>query len=215
MRLIVAEDSALFREGLVRLLTDAGFEVVATAEEPLDLIRKVMAHRPDAAVVDIRMPPDHDDEGIRAAEELGRRAPEVGVLVLSQYSEASWAVRLLRDGTRGRGYLLKERVRDVEELASALRRVAAGGSVVDRAVVAPLLNGSGQRSRLDDLSPREREILGLMAEGRSNRAITDRLVLSERTVESHVASIFRKLDLSLAVDDHRRVMAVLAYLRSG
>ncbi len=214
MRLIVADDSLLFREGLVRVLTEQGFEVLAQTDNAEDLVRRVGGLLPDVAVVDIRMPPSFTDEGMQAALEIGERHPEVGVIVLSQYVEAGYAVRLLENGGAGRGYLLKDRVSDLDSFADAIKRVGAGGSVVDQEVVAALVGRRRDTGPLDELTEREREILALMAEGRSNTGICERLFLSPRTVESHVRTIFRKLRLEEAQDDHRRVLAVLAYLRA-
>jgi DNA-binding NarL/FixJ family response regulator len=214
MRLIVADDSLLFREGLARLLGELGFEVIAQTANADDLVRRVGGLKPDLAVVDIRMPPTFTDEGLRAALEIGERHPDVAVVVLSQYVESSYAIRLLEHGSAGRGYLLKDRVSDLDAFAESIRRVGNGGSVVDPEVVAALVGRSRQPGPLDDLSEREREILAQMAEGRSNTGICERLSLSPRTVESHVRTIFRKLDLHEAEDDHRRVMAVLTYLRA-
>lgn len=214
MRLIVADDSLLFREGLVRLLAEQGFDVVAQVANADDLVRRVGGLSPDLAIVDIRMPPSFTDEGLQAARVVGERHPEVGVVVLSQYIEAAYAMRLLEEGGAGRGYLLKDRVADLDSFAAAIRRVADGGSVVDPEVIAALVGARRDHGPLDDLTEREREILALMAEGRSNVGICERLVLSPRTVESHVRTIFHKLGLTAAEDDHRRVLAVLTYLRA-
>jgi DNA-binding NarL/FixJ family response regulator len=214
MRVVVADDSVLFREGVARVLADQGFEVVAQAENADDLLRRVGGHKPDAVVVDIRMPPTHTDEGLRAAVEIGERHPGIGVLVLSQYLQADYAVRLLQDGSEGRGYLLKDRVADLDAFGEAVRRVANGGSVVDPEVVAMLVGQRDEHSPLDDLTPKEREILGYMAEGRTNAWICEHLVVSPRTVETHVGNIFAKLGLAETGDDHRRVLAVLTYLRA-
>jgi DNA-binding NarL/FixJ family response regulator len=214
MKVVVADDSLLFREGLVRLLEERGFEVAGQVGNAEDLLRRVGGLRPDLAIVDIRMPPTQTDEGLQAAARLAEQQPEVGVVVLSQYLEATYAMRLLEEGTAGRGYLLKDRVGDLDTFAESLRRVADGDSVVDPEVVAALMGERGSGSPLAQLSERELEILELMAQGRSNQGICERLVLSTRTVESHVRTIFQKLDLPQAGDDHRRVLAVLAYLRS-
>ena len=215
MRVIVADDSVIIREGLARLLDEAGFEVVAGAGDADELLRAVEATRPDVAIVDIRMPPTHTDEGIRAAREIRSRWPEVGVLVLSQYVRTSYAIELLSDDTRGIGYLLKDRVSDVDELAENVRRVGEGGSVLDPAVVSQLVRRSrGDNDPLGDLSEREREVLALMAEGRTNKAIGERLYVTEGTVEKHVRNVFTKLRLHESEDDHRRVLAVLAFLSS-
>lgn len=214
MRLIVADDSLLFREGLVRLLCEQKFEVLAQADNAEDLVRRVGGLRPDAALVDIRMPPTFTDEGLRAALEIGERYPGVGVVVLSQYVESGYAMRLLEDGSAGRGYLLKDRVGDLDGFADAIRRVGDGGSVVDPEVVAALVARRRPAGPLEELTERESECLALMAEGRSNTGICERVHLSPRTVESHVRTIFRKLDLDETHDDHRRVLAVLAYLRA-
>jgi DNA-binding NarL/FixJ family response regulator len=213
MRLIIADDSLLFREGLVRLLSELAFEVLAQTANADDLVRRVGGLRPDVAIVDIRMPPSFTDEGVQAALQIDERAPEVGVLVLSQYVESGYAVRLLEGGSAGRGYLLKDRVSDLDQFAEAIRRVGDGGSVVDPEVVAALVGRQREAGPLEELTDREREILALMAEGRSNTGIGERLFLSQRTVESHVRAIFRKLELDETPDDHRRVLAVLAYLR--
>jgi DNA-binding NarL/FixJ family response regulator len=215
MQVVVADDSLLFREGLVRVLTEQEFEVVGQMENAEDLVRRVGGLQPDVAIVDIRMPPTHTDEGLHAAHRIGEEHPEVGVVVLSQYLESSYAMRLLEEGTAGRGYLLKDRVADLDSFAAAVRRVGEGGSVIDPEVVSSLVGSRRNSGPLEDLSDREREILELMAEGRSNHGISERLVLSPRTVESHVRTIFQKLDLDPADDDHRRVLAVLAHLRAA
>lgn len=214
LRLVLADDSLLLREGLVRLLGDAGFEVVAQAGSADELLDAVRQHHPDVAIVDIRMPPTHTDEGLRAAESIrAEHGTTVGVLVLSQYVETTFALRLVDDNVGGVGYLLKDRVDDLEDFTDAIRRIARGGSVIDPEVVAQLVGRRRARVPLDDLTDREREVLALMAEGRSNQAICDRLFLAPKTVEAHIASIFSKLDLVPAPDDHRRVLAVLAHLR--
>jgi serine/threonine-protein kinase len=213
MRIVVADDSFLFREGLVRLLTEADLEVVGEAGDADELLAAVAESAPDVAIVDIRMPPTHTTEGLEAARQIGEAHPSVGVLVLSQYIEAGYAQRLFEDHSAGRGYLLKDSVGDLEALAGAVRQVADGGSVVDPAVVAMLVGRPNQTSALDVLTEREREILALMAEGASNGAIGDQLFLSQRTVESHVRAIFQKLELPPTDEVHRRVLAVLTYLR--
>jgi DNA-binding NarL/FixJ family response regulator len=214
LRVVVADDTALLREGIARLLTEAGFEVAATAGDAPSLLAAVRQYHPEVAVVDIRMPPTHTDEGLRAAEAIrAELGSTVGVLVLSQYVEPTFALRLVADGEGGMGYLLKDRVADPDELAEAIRRVARGGSVIDPAVVAQLVGRKRPKSPLDDLTDREREVLALMAEGRSNQAICELLFLAPKTVEAHIANIFSKLELLPAPDDHRRVLAVLAYLR--
>jgi DNA-binding NarL/FixJ family response regulator len=213
LRLVVADDSVLIREGVARLLRDAGFEVLAQIGDSDALLGAVRDHQPDVAIVDIRMPPTGTDEGLRAAEIIRREhGAAVGILVLSQHVEPSFALRLLSDGAGGVGYLLKDRISDLDDFADAIRRIARGGSVIDPAVVAVLV---GRRARipLDDLTERERSVLGLMAEGRSNQAIGDRLGMARKTVEAHIANIFSKLALEPAADDHRRVLAVLAHLR--
>jgi len=213
-RIVVCDDSLLFREGLIRLLTDYGFEVVGAVDTAEDLMKEVQRHEPDLAVVDIRLPPTMTDEGLRAAIDIRANGSSTGVMVLSQYLEADYALRLLgEDGTRC-GYLLKDRVADLDDFCTSLERVAEGGSVVDPAVVAALVRKRQQRGPIQALSDRELDILALMAQGRSNAGICERLFLSPRTVESHVRTIFQKLELSQANDDHRRVLAVLAYLRS-
>ena len=214
MRVVVADDSVLLREGVVRLLEEFGFEVVAQAGDADDLLRKVNAHRPDVAVVDIRMPPSQTDEGLRAAKEIRERHPETGVLVLSQFVEPAYAMDLLSESAESVGYLLKDRVADIDEFASAVRRVSEGGSALDPAVVSELVGRHRRDDPIDDLSPREREVLELMAEGRSNQAIAERLFVTLRAVEKHVTSIFVKLRLPATAEDHRRVLAVLALLRN-
>jgi DNA-binding NarL/FixJ family response regulator len=213
LRVILADDSVLVREGVARLLVDAGFDVVAQVADAEGLLAATRAHRPDVAIVDIRMPPSHTDEGLRAAEAIrAEHGTTVGILVLSQHVEPSFALRLLSDGAGGVGYLLKDRVTDLDDFRDAILRIARGGSVIDPAVVAVLV---GRRARvpLDDLTPRERDVLALMAEGRSNQAIGDRLGMARKTVEAHIANIFSKLELEPTSDDHRRVLAVLAHLR--
>jgi DNA-binding NarL/FixJ family response regulator len=214
MRIVLAEDSVLLREGVARLLEDAGFDIVAQGGTAQDLLRHVAMHKPDVAIVDIRMPPTQTDEGLRAAQEIRERFPETGVLVLSQYVEPAYAMELLGENAEGVGYLLKDRVADVEEFAGAVRRVGEGGSALDPAVVSELVGRRRRDDPLQDLTPREREVLELMAEGRSNQGIAERLVITERAVEKHITSIFGKLNLPAAPADHRRVLAVLEYLRS-
>jgi DNA-binding NarL/FixJ family response regulator len=215
MRIVIADDAVLLREGAARLLTEAGHEVVAQAGDADDLLRKVRAHNPDVAIVDVRMPPDNLDDGLRAALEIRDELPGVGILLLSQYVEDRYLGRLLADGAEGVGYLLKERVVEVERLTEAVERVAAGGSVLDPEVISRMLGRSREKGPLDELTDREREVLALMAEGRTNRAIAEQLFVSERAVERHVTSIFGKLDLPTTDQDHRRVLAVLAYLREA
>jgi DNA-binding NarL/FixJ family response regulator len=213
MRIVIADDSVLLRRGAVRLLEDAGFEVVAEAGDGEDLLRKVRAHKPDVAVVDIRMPPTHVDEGLQAARIIREELPEVGILMLSQYVEERYVTSLLEQGAAGVGYLLKDRVAEVERFTDAIRQVGAGGSVLDPEVVSHMLGRRQKDAPLEGLTEREREVLGLMAEGKTNRAISETLYVSERAVERHVTSIFGKLDLPTTDQDHRRVLAVLAYLR--
>jgi DNA-binding NarL/FixJ family response regulator len=210
----VADDSVLLREGIVRLLEDAGFEVVGQAGDADDLVRKVRAHKPEAAVVDIRMPPTNTDDGLRAARQIREELPGTGVLVLSQYVEEGYALDLVADTAEGVGYLLKDRVADVDRFADSVRRVGEGGSALDPEVVSLLLGRRRRDDPLEALTGREREVLELMAEGRSNRAIAEQLVITERAVEKHVTSIFSKLDLPPTAEDHRRVLAVLTFLRS-
>jgi DNA-binding NarL/FixJ family response regulator len=212
VRVVVADDSTLLREGLVRLLEEGGLEVVGQAADGEELLRKVRAHKPDVAVVDVRMPPTHTDEGLRAAREIRAELPEVSVLVLSQYVEVAYARELLAESAEGLGYLLKDRVADVGALTDAVRRVGAGGSALDPEVVSQMLGRRRDDDPLEQLTPREREVLGLMAEGRSNGAIAAELVVSERAVEKHVTGIFSKLELGASSEDHRRVLAVLHFL---
>jgi DNA-binding NarL/FixJ family response regulator len=214
VRVVLADDSVLLREGLARLLEEAGFEVAGQAGDAEDLLRKVAAHRPDVAVVDVKMPPTHTDEGLRAAREIRRRFPDMGVLVLSQYIEERYAMDLLADGAEGVGYLLKDRVADLDRFRDAVRRVAEGGSALDPEVVSQMLGRRRRDDPLAELTPREREVLEAMAEGRSNHAIAELLVVTERAVEKHVTSIFSKLGLTPTPADHRRVLAVLTFLRS-
>ena len=214
MKVVLADDSVLLREGVARILEESGFDVVGQAGNPDELMLKVRSYSPDVAVVDIRMPPTHTDEGLRAAKEIRERHPGVGVLVLSQYVEPEYAMDLLADSAEGVGYLLKDRISDVKEFASSVRRVAEGGSALDPSVVSQLVGRRRGDDPVSDLTPREREVLELMAEGRSNGGIAERLVITERAVEKHVTSIFGKLRLASAPEDHRRVLAVLAFLRS-
>jgi DNA-binding NarL/FixJ family response regulator len=213
VRVVIAEDSVLLREGVARILADAGFEVVGQAGNADELMLKVRSYTPDVAIVDIRMPPTHTDEGLRAAQEIREKHPGTGVLVLSQYVEPTYAMDLLAESAEGVGYLLKDRVADVGEFADAVRRVGDGGSALDPTIVSQLVGRRRGDDPLSQLTAREREVLGLMAEGRSNQGIADRLVVTERAVEKHVTSIFGKLRLPAAPADHRRVLAVLAYLR--
>jgi DNA-binding NarL/FixJ family response regulator/class 3 adenylate cyclase len=213
LRVVLADDSALLREGIARLLEESGFDVVAQSGTPEDLLRHVAMHHPDVVVVDVRMPPSFSNEGLVAAAEIRRRWPEVGVLVLSQVVEAGYAAELLSQ-PEGVGYLLKDRVANVEEFATALRRVSEGGSAFDPSVVAELLGRNRRDDPIDKLTPREREVLELMAEGRSNQAIADAMFVTLRAVEKHVTNVFEKLGLSASPDDHRRVLAVLSLLRA-
>ncbi|MFC9456972.1 response regulator [Streptomyces sp. NPDC056637] len=214
MRVIVAEDSALLRQGIVRLLSDEGFEVSAECSDTGPLLALVNEHRPDAVLLDIRMPPTHTDEGLVAAAAIRAEHPGTGVLLLSQYVETTDTVRALAEQPEGFGYLLKERVADIDELGGALKRVASGETVLDPLVVAKLMNTPRPRSPLDDLTGRERDVLALMAEGHSNEAIAQRLVIGGKTVETHVRNIFGKLRLEQDLLEHRRVRAVLTYLRA-
>jgi DNA-binding NarL/FixJ family response regulator len=217
IRVVLADDSVLLREGISRLLVEAGFDVVALAGDADELLAAVRTHRPDVAITDIRMPPTQTDEGLKAATAIREEhGAAVGVLVLSQYVETTFALRLVAGGAGGAGgvgYLLKDRVDDLDDFADAVRRIAKGGSVIDPEVVAQLVGRRRAKVPLDDLTEREREVLALMAEGRSNQAICDRLFLAPKTVEAHIANIFSKLELLPAPDDHRRVLAVLAHLR--
>ncbi|HEU5279461.1 MAG TPA: response regulator [Gaiellaceae bacterium] len=215
VRVVLADDSVLLREGIARLLEDAGFDVVAQGGTAEDLLRHVGMHKPDVALVDIRMPPTQTDEGLRAAKQIRERWPDTGVLVLSQYVEPAYAMELLGENAEGVGYLLKDRVSDVDEFAAAVRRVGEGGSALDPAVVSQLVGRRRRDDPVDELTPREREVLELMAEGRSNQAIAEKLVITLRAVEKHVTSIFSKLRLPATAEDHRRVLAVLTYLQSS
>ncbi len=212
---VVGEDEVLLREGVVRLLEESGFAVVGQAADAEDLLRKVSAHRPDVAIVDIQMPPDRTDDGLRAALTIRERHPGIGVLLLSQFLEERYALELIGESAEGVGYLLKDRVADIPAFADAVRRVAAGGSALDPEVVGRMLGRRRRHDPLEPLTPREREVLALMAEGRSNQGVAEALVVTEHAVEKHVTNIFGKLRLGHESVDHRRVMAVLAYLRSG
>lgn len=214
LRVLVADDSILLREGLVRLLQEGGCEVVAQAGDAPDLLRKARAHKPDVAVIDVRMPPDNTDDGLRAALTIRSEQPRTGVLVLSQYIEEQYAIELIGEAHEGVGYLLKERITDVDALVDAVHQIARGGSVIDPQVVSQLLRRHRREDPLQELSDREREVLEQMAHGRSNHAIATSLVISERAVEKHVTSIFSKLGLPPAENDHRRVLAVLTFLRA-
>jgi len=212
VRIVIADDAVLLREGAARLLEDAGFEVVGQAGDADDLMRKVRAHKPDVAVIDVRMPPDNSDDGLRAALAIRQELPDVGILLLSQYVEDRYIGELLAGGTEGVGYLLKDRVGEVERFTEAVQRIGRGGSVLDPEVVAQMV---GRREEpLSELTDREREVLALMAEGYSNRAIAETIFVSERAVERHVTSIFSKLDLEATGQEHRRVLAVLRYLQA-
>jgi DNA-binding NarL/FixJ family response regulator len=215
MRVVLADDSVLLREGMARVLAEAGFEVVGQAGDADELLLKVRSYSPDVAIVDIRMPPTHTDEGLRAAKEIRGRHPGTGVLVLSQYVESSYAFELLSESAEGVGYLLKDRVSNLDDFAAAVRRVGEGGSALDPAIVSQLVGRHRRDDPVSSLSPREREVLELMAEGRSNQAIAERLFITLRAVEKHVTSIFQKLDLPADEADHRRVLAVLTFLRSS
>ncbi len=214
MRIVIAEDSVLLRAGLTRILADAGHDVVATVGDARELLVAAERHRPDLALIDVRMPPTHTDDGLRAALEIRHRWPELGILVLSQYVEERYAGELLAEGSDAVGYLLKDRIADVADFLGAVERVGRGGTALDAEVVAQLLARSRRRDPLATLSPRERDVLGLMAEGRTNPAIARHLVISDKAVEKHVSNIFLKLDLPPAEADHRRVLAVLRWLSS-
>jgi DNA-binding NarL/FixJ family response regulator len=214
MRVVVADDVLLTREGIVRLLQDAGIDVIGEAEDAEGLLRNVRLDRPDVAIVDIRMPPTHTDEGLVAAQSIRAEHPEVGVLVLSQYVEPSYAMRLIEDHPERVGYLLKERVFDIATVVDALRRIVDGETVIDPTIVARLMGRRRRQDPVSQLTEREREVLGLIAEGMSNRAIAGRLFVTERTVEAHITQILQKLGLAESPDQHRRVLAVLTYLRA-
>ena len=214
MRVIVADDSVLLREGVTRLLENAGHEVVGQAADRDELMRKARAHKPDVAIIDIRMPPTHTNEGLQAARAIREEMPDTGVVVLSAYIEETYALELLGEDAAGVGYLLKDRVWDGDRFAEAVRRVAEGGSALDPEVVSHMLGRRRIKEPLEELTPREYDVLTLMAEGRSNQAIAEKLVISGRAVEKHVTSIFTKLKLAPAPEDHRRVLAVLAFLQS-
>jgi DNA-binding NarL/FixJ family response regulator len=214
MRVVIGEDQALLREGIVRLLEEAGFDVVGQAGDAVDLRRKVGAHKPDVAVVDIQMPPERTDDGLRAAIHIRSAHPTTRVLVLSQYIEERYAVDLIGESAEGVGYLLKDRVGDLDEFAEAVRRVGEGGSVLDPEVVTRMLARTREADPVEELSPRERDVLELMAQGRSNHGIAEALVVTESAVEKHVTAIFEKLDLERDFEPHRRVLAVLTFLRS-
>jgi DNA-binding NarL/FixJ family response regulator len=214
LRVVLAEDALLLREGMARLLTEAGFDVVGQSSTAEDLLLKVRSYSPHVAVVDIRMPPTQTDEGLRAAQEIRANHPGVGVLVLSQHVEASYAMELLAESAEGVGYLLKDRVGDLDEFVASVRRVAEGGSALDPSLVTELVRQRSERDPIEYLTPREREVLGLMAEGRSNQAIGEVMFITSRSVEKHISNIFAKLGLPPAPEDHRRVLAVLAFLRA-
>jgi DNA-binding NarL/FixJ family response regulator len=212
VRVVIADDSVLVRAGIVSILRGAGIDVVAEAENADDLLRAVDHHRPDAAIVDIRMPPDYGDEGIRAAQEIRARHPGMGIVILSQHVDLGTATRVLAESPERLGYLLKDRVGDIDEFVATLRRVAGGGSALDPEVVSRLLASQRETGPLQSLTPREREVLQLVAEGRSNKGIGDRLAVSERAVQKHVTAVFAKFGLAAGEDDNRRILAVLAYV---
>jgi len=215
LRVAIADDSALMREGVARVLEDAGFEVVAQSENAVDLMHAISSLKPDVAVVDIRMPPTHTDEGVRAARRIREAHPGVGVVVLSQHAEPEYAMELLAEGTEGVGYLLKDRIADIDDFAEAVRRVAQGGSALDPSIVGLLVSRKRRSSPLEVLSARGKEVLSLMAEARSNEAIADALVVTPRAIEKHITNIFEQRGLGSAVEDHRRVLAVLTFLRAS
>jgi len=215
LRVLIGEDDVLLREGIARLLVDAGFDVIAQAGDAEDLLRKGLAHRPDVAVVDIQMPPHHQDDGLRAALELRRRHADTGILILSQFYEEDYAVELIGDRPEGVGYLLKERVGDVDAFVDAVERVAAGGSALDPEVVGRMLGRRRGDGPLESLSARERDVLAAMAEGKSNHGIAEELVVTDAAVEKHITNIFHKLGLGPTPTEHRRVLAVLTYLRGS
>jgi DNA-binding NarL/FixJ family response regulator len=215
VRVVIADDSVLLREGLSRLLEESGFEVVGQAGNAEDLLRKVRFDKPDVAVIDIRMPPTHTDEGLKAAKEIRANHEGVGVLVLSQYVEPGYALELLSESAEGVGYLLKDRVADVEDFTAAVRRVAEGGSALDPAVVSQLVGRRRREDPLDELTPREREVLAAMAEGKSNLGIANSLFVSETAIEKHITGIFQKLGIGPSSTEHRRVLAVLTYMRDA
>jgi DNA-binding NarL/FixJ family response regulator len=214
-RVVIGEDDVLLREGIARILGEAGYEVVAQAGDADDLLRKALAHHADVAVVDVKMPPERSDDGLRAAIELRKRRPDIGVLVLSQFLEERYAVDLIGDRAEGVGYLLKERVGDIEVFVDAINRVASGGSALDPEVVSRMLGRKSQQSPLAQLTPRELDVLAAMAGGKSNMGIAEELFVTEAAVEKHVTSIFQKLGLGPTVTEHRRVLAVLTYVRSS
>jgi DNA-binding NarL/FixJ family response regulator len=214
-RVVIGEDDVLLREGIARLLVEAGFDVVAQAGDAVDLVRKALAHRPSVAVVDIQMPPGHGDDGLRAALELRGKLPAMGVLVLSQYYEEQYALDLIGDSAEGVGYLLKERVGDIDVFTDAVGRVAAGGSALDPEVVGRMLGRRRRKGPLDELTPREREVLAQLAQGKSNTGIAQALVVTNAAVEKHVTTIFQKLGLDTSPTEHRRVLAALVYLRDA
>jgi DNA-binding NarL/FixJ family response regulator len=215
LRVVIGEDDVLLREGMARLLAEVGFEVVGQAGDADDLLRKALAHRPDVVVVDVQMPPRREDDGLVAAMELRRRVPEIGVLVLSQFYEETYAMDLIGDHAEGVGYLLKERVGDVAAFIDAIERVAAGGSALDPQIVGRMLGRRRGDGPLDELTPRERDVLAAMAEGKSNLGIAETLVVSEAAVEKHVTGIFQKLGIGPTTTEHRRVLAVLTYVRNA